>query len=318
MHNLPAKKGFNTCIKVVVSNGWWKKQSTAVSAACQLIAILAALNTGRKNKSLLPPRIYFWSYYQIFYVKYSSFVFSRPRCLSESWAVTRISKLLPRRQWDKQNDIQEIYKRKMSIWICCIHVINFSSLGFCLAWWEGVIMLICVHRNRCRRRENGLGWLSLPGKSISEIGNPSSGCPTTANYGQPHGFIAREGRRVFVVTEYWQEIQRRQLPRDRCSAREVVKHECKFCTSLVKCKTQMQRKPTIYSRHMQSKKLANYDFGKGYFGFSWKVFGIQKVWCLFICVIIRRQFVIRKRLQISGGRLPKLFWDSFPPKIMED
>ena len=111
-------------------------------------------------------------------------------------------------------------------------------------------MLICVHRNRCRRRENGLGWLSLPGKSISEIGNPSSGCPTTANYGQPHGFIAREGRRVFVVTEYWQEIQRRQLPRDRCSAGEVVKHECKFCTSLVKCKTQMQRKPTIYSRHV--------------------------------------------------------------------
>ena len=255
MHNLPAKKGFNTCIKVVVSNGWWKKQSTAVSAPCQLIAILAVLNTGRKNKSLLPPRIYFWSYYQVFYVKYSSFVFSRPRCLSESWAVTRISKLLPRRQWDKQNDIQEIYKRKISIWICCIHVINFSSLRFCLAWWEGVIMLICVHRNRCRRRENGLGWLSLPGKSISEIGNPSSGCPTTANYGQPHGFIAREGRRVFVVTEYWQEIQRRQLPRDRCSAREVVKHECKFCTSLVKCKTQMQRKPTIYSRHVQSKKI---------------------------------------------------------------
>ena len=31
---------------------------------------------------------------------------------------------------------------------------------------------------------------------------------------------------------------------------EVVKHECKFCTSLVKCKTQMQRKPTIYSRHV--------------------------------------------------------------------
>ena len=175
-------------------------------------------------------------------------------------------------------------------------------------------MLICVHRNRCRRRENGLGWLSLPGKSISEIGNPSSGCPTTANYGQPHGFIAREGRRVFVVTEYWQEIQRRQLPRDRCSAREVVKHECKFCTSLVKCKTQMQRKPTIYSRHVQSKKLTNYDFGKGYFGFFWKVFGIQKVWCLFICVIISGQFVIRKRSQISGGHLPKLFCDSFPIK----
>ena len=155
-------------------------------------------------------------------------------------------------------------------------LLTFISFRFCLAWWEGVIMLICVHRNRCRRRENGLGWLSLPGKSISEIGNPSSGCPTTANYGQPHGFIAREGRRVFVVTEYWQEIQRRQLPRDRCIAREVVKHECKFCTSLVKCKTQMQRKPTIYSRHVQSKKLTNYDFGKGYFGFSWKVCGYPK------------------------------------------
>ena len=207
-----------------------------------------------------------------------------------------------------------IYKEEMPLGICCIHVINLSSFRFCLAWWEGVIMLICVHRNRCRRRENGLGWLSLPGKSISEIGNPSSGCPTTANYGQPHGFIAREGRRVFVVTEYWQEIQRRQLPRDRCSAGEVVKHECKFCTSLVKCKTQMQRKPTIYSRHVQSKKLTNYDFGKGYFGFFWKVFGIQKVWCLFICVIIPRQFVIRKRSQISGGHLPKLFCNSFPTK----
>ena len=85
-------------------------------------------------------------------------------------------------------------------------------------------MLICVHRNRCRRRENGLGWLSLPGKSISEIGNPSSGCPTTANYGQPHGFIAREGRRVFVVTEYWQEIQRRELPRDPCTPTDLIKH----------------------------------------------------------------------------------------------
>ena len=159
-------------------------------------------------------------------------------------------------------------------------------------------MLICVHRNRCRRRENGLGWLSLPGKSISEIGNPSSGCPTTANYGQPHGFIAREGRRVFVVTEYWQEIQRRQLPRDRCSAGEVVKHECKFCTSLVKCKTQMQRKPTIYSRHVQSKELTNYDFGKGYFGFFGRFLVFE---VFFICVIIPRQFVIRKRSQINGG-----------------
>ena len=65
---------------------------------------------------------------------------------------------------------------------------------------------------------------------------------------------------------------------------------------------------------MQSKELTNYDFGKGYFGFFWKVFGIQKVWCLFICVIIPRQFVIRKRSQISGGHLPKLFCDSFPTK----
>ena len=107
MHNLPAMKGFSTCIKVVVSiNGWWKKQSAAVPAACQSFAILAAKSTGRKNKPLLPPRIYFWSCYQSFLVKYSSFVFSRPRCLSESWAVTRISQLLPRRQWNKQNDIQ--------------------------------------------------------------------------------------------------------------------------------------------------------------------------------------------------------------------
>ena len=93
-----AKKGFSTCIKIVVSNGWWKKQSAAVPAACQSFAILAAKSTGRKNKSLLPPRIYSWSYYQSFYVKYSSFVFSHPRCLSESWAVTRISQLFPRRQ----------------------------------------------------------------------------------------------------------------------------------------------------------------------------------------------------------------------------
>ena len=158
-------------------------------------------------------------------------------------------------------------------------------------------MLICVHRNRCRRRENGLGWLSLPGKSISEIGNPSSGCPTTANYGQPHGFIAREGRRVFVVTEYWQEIQRRQLPRDRCSAREVVKHECKFCTSLVKCKTQMQRKPTIYSRHVQSKKLTNYDFGKGYFGFSWKVCGYPKgLMSFYLCNHSHQTFFYQKKI----------------------
>ena len=79
-------------------------------------------------------------------------------------------------------------------------------------------------------------------------------------------------------------------------------------------KTQMQRKPTIYSRRVQSKELTNYDFGKGYFGFFWKVFGIQKVWCLFICVIIPRQFVIRKRSQISGGHLPKLFCDYYPTK----
>ena len=101
---------------------------------------------------------------------------------------------------------------------------------------------------------------------------------------------------------------------------EVVKHECKFCTSLVKCKTQMQRKPTIYSRHVQSKKMTNYNFGKGYFGFSWnfhvgRFVVIQKVWCLFICVIIpTRPFFIRKRSQISGGHLPKLFCDSFPTK----
>ena len=41
-----AKKGFSTCIKIVVSNGWWKKHSTVVLAACQLFAILAARVAG--------------------------------------------------------------------------------------------------------------------------------------------------------------------------------------------------------------------------------------------------------------------------------
>ena len=80
-----------------------------------------------RKKYLLPPRIYFCRYYQTFYVKYSSFVFSHPRCLSESWAVTRISQLLPRRQWNKQNDIQ---RRKCPLEYVVSMLLTFLLLDF--------------------------------------------------------------------------------------------------------------------------------------------------------------------------------------------
>ena len=80
-----------------------------------------------RKKYLLPPRIYFCRYYQTFYVKYSSFVFSHPRCLSESWAVTRISQPLSRRQWNKQNDIQ---RRKCPLEYIVSMLLTFLLLDF--------------------------------------------------------------------------------------------------------------------------------------------------------------------------------------------
>ena len=36
--------------------------------------------------------------------------------------------------------------------------------------------------------------------------------------------LLQGGRGVFVVTEYWQEIQRRELPRDPCTPTDLIKH----------------------------------------------------------------------------------------------
>lgn len=88
----------------------------------------------------------------------------------------------------------------------------FQKLYHTMVGTTGGVMMsaICGSRNRCWRRENRPGWSSrsreihfTDWKSILRPANPT--------------VLLQGGEGVFVVTEYWQEIQRREPPRDPCT-----------------------------------------------------------------------------------------------------
>ena len=99
------------------------------SCLCKTSAsLLAALNIGRKKNTYYPLEYIFGAIIKVS-VNYSSFIFSCPRCLSESWLSPEFLNFY---HGDNETN-RMIYKEEMPLGICCIHVINLSSFRFCLA-----------------------------------------------------------------------------------------------------------------------------------------------------------------------------------------